>query len=44
MTWYLPFDRSCTSGVGVSGPLNERTAISASVGAVRASDAEVAGT
>ena len=35
ITWYLPFDSSCTSGTGVSGVPNERTGISATPGVVR---------
>ncbi len=34
ITWYLPFDSSCTSGTGVSGVPNERTGISGTPEAV----------
>ena len=42
ITWYLPFDSSCTSGTGVSGVPKERTGISVTPGAVRTLESSAA--
>ena len=42
ITWYLPFDSSCTSGTGVSGVPNERTGISVTPGVVRRPESSAA--
>jgi hypothetical protein len=38
ITWYLPFDSSWTSGIGVFGLLKIRTGVSAPRGVVRDSE------
>jgi hypothetical protein len=38
MTWYRPFDKSCTSGTGVFGVVRTRTGVSEALDAVRKSE------